>query len=125
MSQKKKVGPGKVATAIGVGVGVVAAAAGAWFLYGTKQGKKERTKIKGWVLKMKGEILEKLEKLSEINDEAYNNAVDAVARGYEAVENVDKEELKKIVDELKGGWKWIANKLQGDNKKKATKKKSK
>src|SRR3989344_8569266 len=67
--------------AVGAGVAVLAAgAAGSYFL----QTAKNRKKLKGWMLKMKGETLEKIEKLKEVNEKAYHKAVDAAAKRYVA-----------------------------------------
>ena len=101
----------KTSTSTKIGVGIVltaaaATAAGAYFLYG-KDGAKNRKAIKGWVLRAKGEVLEKLETLKEVNEEAYNNIIDAVAKRYQAMKNVDTVELAKMVDELKGHWRNI------------------
>ncbi len=58
-NQKNKAEGHKVA--VGVGLGMLAAmSAGAYYLYGTKEGAKKRVKIRGWALKAKGEMLERL-----------------------------------------------------------------
>jgi hypothetical protein len=64
MAQKKENG---VAVAMGLGA-LAALSAGAYFLYGTKEGAKKRVKIKGWMLKAKGEVLEKMEALKDVNE---------------------------------------------------------
>ena len=101
---------------IGIGVGVAAAlaaaAAGAYFLYG-KDGAKNRKKIKSWMLKAKGEVLEKMEKLKEVNEEKYNEIVDAVAKKYLAVKEMDAKELALMVKELKSYWKEIHKAVSG------------
>ena len=51
---------------VGAGVGLAAVAAGAHFLYG-KDGATNRKKVRGWALKAKGEMLEKLEENFPIN----------------------------------------------------------
>lgn len=114
--QQKNTGAG----AIGFTVAAATAAAGALFLYGTKAGKQQRKKINGWMLKAKGEVLEKLESLKEVNEEAYHKVVATVSDKYSKVKNIDPEELAKLVAEVKGHWNNIKKQLSSP--KKATKK---
>src|SRR6185369_12388388 len=94
--------------AVGVGLGVLAAlSAGAYYLYGTKEGAKKRVKIKGWMLKAKGEMLEKLETMKDVNEETYNNLVHSVMKKYEGMKNIDKGEVSEMVSDLKKHWKNI------------------
>jgi flagellar basal body-associated protein FliL len=63
MAQKKVMKKMSTNTKVGIGLGLTAAAvtaAGAYFLYGSKQAPQNRKKVKGWVLKAKGEVLEAL-----------------------------------------------------------------
>lgn len=99
----------------GVGLGLAAASAGAYFLYG-KATPKQKKKIKGWMLRMKGEVLEGLEGLQHTSEEAYTKVVDQVSRKYEAVKNIDKDELVAITKELKGHWKNISRQIAQDAK---------
>ena len=82
------------AVEVALGIGALAAlSAGAYFLYGTKEGAKKRVKIKGWMLKAKGEVLEKLETLKEVNEETYNVVVDTVMKKYSGLKNIDQKEV--------------------------------
>lgn len=97
----------KSTKAISAGVGIAALAAlGAYFLTG-KRGEKNRKIIAGWTLKMKGEVLEKAEKLKELNQEAYEKIVDEVTERYERVGRASAAELRNIKSELKDAWKNI------------------
>jgi len=98
------------------GLTVLAAAAGAYFLYGTDAGKRQKTKIKGWALKAKGEIVEKLENLKEINQDKYEQIVDAVSARYQKLKNVDQGELLAMAKELKSHWKNIQKELTAGQK---------
>ncbi|MDP3996269.1 MAG: hypothetical protein Q8P86_01065 [bacterium] len=91
-------------TGFGLGAAAALAALGAYFLYGTKEGKNKRTKMRGWVLKMKGEVLEEIENLKHLNEESYNAVVDNVSKRYKAAKNVDNKELEKSVKDLKSHW---------------------
>ena len=96
---------------IRAGVGMAAiAAAGAYFLYG-KQGAKKRGIIAGWALKMKGEVLENMEKLKAIDRETYHGLVDQTAMRYGRVKRVSAAELKHVTEELKGAWTHISKQL--------------
>lgn len=121
MAQKKDNNTGAKVVA---GLTMVAAAAGAYFLYGTKEGKKQTKKIKGWTLKAKGEVLEKLENIKEVNQEKYDAVVDAVSSRYQKLKNVDPAELAAVAKELKSHWKKIQSELSAGKQtiKKAVKK---
>ncbi len=93
-------------------VAMVAAAAGAYFLYGSKNAAKNRQKVRSWSLKAKGEILEKLENLKEINEEAYHKIVSEVSDKYQTLKKIDKKDVDKFVKELKGHWKGIAKDIK-------------
>lgn len=97
---------------IGTGIGIAALAAiGAYFLGGDK-GEKNRDLVRGWTLKMKGEVLEKVEDLRELKKEDYYKLVDEVAARYERVERVGAEELKRLTKDLKGAWEHISRELK-------------
>jgi len=102
----------KTGKIIGAGIGLAAvAAAGAYFLYGEK-GAKNREKIAGWTLKMKGEVLEKIEALKSIDREAYHDLVDKVAARYAKVEKVSAAELRHLTVDLKNAWAHISKELK-------------
>lgn len=99
-------------TKVGAAAGIAAAAAaGAYFLYG-KDAEKHRDQVKGWALKAKGEMLEKLEVLKEVNRENYHNVVEQVARRYRNLKTTDNKEVQKLVKEVKGYWNKLAKKVQ-------------
>lgn len=106
MAQKKTNGGGGL-----IGLAALAAvAAGGYFLYG-KDGAKNRKKVKGWMLKAKGEVLEKVEKLKEVSEPEYRKVVDAVAAKYSAVKSIDPVEVQQMAKELHGHWKNIKKSL--------------
>jgi hypothetical protein len=103
--------------AAGIIGGLAAAtAAGIYFLHHNKGAQKKMKNIKGWVIKAKGEILEKVEKLKEVNEDLYNNAVDAVMTRYKKLSTIDGTELAVVTAELKSHWKNIAKELKGGAK---------
>jgi len=98
---------------VGAGMAVFAAGvAGSYFL----QTAKNRKKLKGWMLKMKGEALEKIEQLKEVNEGAYHKAVDAAAKRYVALKHIDQKELASVTKELKGHWKNINRRIEKSRK---------
>ncbi len=111
----------------GVGVAALAAAAaGAIFLYGTDAGKKKRKEIKGWSLRMKADVLDKMENMKDWSEEAYNQIVDTVATKYESMKNIEAGEVATIVADLKKHWRTIKKHVEGAPKKrKAAPKKKK
>jgi hypothetical protein len=110
--------------AVGVGIGMLAAlSAGAYYLYGTKDGAKSRVKIRGWMLKAKGEMLESLEKLKDVNEATYNELVEKVMKKYKGLKNLDQEEVTALVLDLKKHWKNIKGSIDSPKKVKAKAKK--
>ncbi len=98
--------------AIGTGIGIAALAAiGAYFLTG-KRGEKNREAIKGWTLKMKGEVLEKVEKVKKLDKEDYEKIVDDVAERYGKLEKVSAAELKRLTSEMKKAWDHIRKEMK-------------
>ncbi len=95
---------GKVALIGGL---AAAAAVGGYFLYNNKDAQKKIKKVRGWALKAKGEVLERIEKLKEVNEEAYKNVIDAVLSRYQKVSSIDASELIQVSKELKSHWKAI------------------
>jgi hypothetical protein len=126
---QKNTGPGtdsKEKMAVGLGLAALAAAAaGAYFLYGTKEGAKRRKQMRGWMLRMKGEVMDRMEKMENVSEDAYNKIVDTVARGYKGVKEVDPTEVAVLAAELKKHWKNIKKHLNSGPKKKTRAKKQK
>jgi hypothetical protein len=97
---------------IGAGIGLAAiAAAGAYFLYGDKNAR-NREKVRGWALKMKGEVLEKIENMKTIDRDTYLRMVDKVADRYSKLETISAAELRHLTVELKNAWAQIDKNLK-------------
>jgi gas vesicle protein len=98
---------------IGAGIGMAAlAAAGAYFLYG-KRGAQNREKIEGWALQLKGEVLERMEKLKDINQQKYDELVDETASRYGRTKRVSAHELAHLTSEMKNAWSHISKQIKG------------
>lgn len=110
MAQKKtKDGAKDMSTAakVGIGFGLTAAAvtaAGAYFLYGSKKSTQNRKKVKGWVLKAKGEVLEALEKAESITEDEYHALVETASGAYGTVKSATQGEVKDFKKEMSDHW---------------------
>jgi hypothetical protein len=103
-SKNDKNGSSKVA---GIGLGLTAAAvtaAGAYFLYGSKKAVQNRKKVKGWVLKAKGEVLEALEKAEAITEDEYKALVEAATGAYGTMKHATIGEVKDFKKEMQEHW---------------------
>jgi gas vesicle protein len=96
---------------IGAGIALAAIAAAATYFLTGKRGVENREKIAAWTLKMKGEVLEKMKKLKNINKEAYHALVDEVAVRYARAGRVSAAEMGHLKDEVKGAWTHISKQL--------------
>lgn len=106
-----------VGSAIAVGVSVAAATAAAYLLFGP-DAKKNRKIVRGWAVKMKGDIIEKFEKTKDLTESAYHNIIDQVSAKYAKVQGVDTSEIETIAKDARKHWKTIV----GGAKKSAVKK---
>lgn len=99
---------------IGAGLGLAAlAAAGTYFLYG-KRGVNNRKMINGWVLQLKGQVLEKLEKVKkveEVNKAAYDALIEETVSRFGRVKKISTADLKLITADLKNAWSHIEKQL--------------
>ena len=116
MAKKQGMNNGLVAGGIGLAAASVAAVAGGYLLYGVKDAAKNRKKVRGWALKAKGEILEKIENMQEVTEDKYQNVVDAVNKKYSSLKNVDPMELTALISDAKKHWKTIHGAIAGSKK---------
>ena len=102
-----------------IGMSLASLAAGAYFFFGPK-GKKHQKHAKAWVIKMKGDIVEKLESTKEVTEPLYNTIIDTVAAKYKKNIKNSEEDIIEIVDDLKKQWKNLnkATKTKTSTKKK-------
>lgn len=118
MTKKQSQGKNiEVATVVGMGIGALSVAA--YVLFGP-EGKKNRKKITGWSIKMKGEVIEKLEAAKEITEPVYHDIVEKVSQKYAKLKNVDEAELALVVADIRKQWKHMMR--DAKPKKKVTKK---
>ena len=113
MAAKKKDGSNLGAAILGVGLATLA---GAYFLYG-KDGGKNKKKIKSWMLKAKGDVLSKLEKMKDVSEDKYQGVVADVMTKYEKMKDVDTNEAQMLARDLQSHWKNIKKELEAGAKK--------
>ncbi len=101
-----KSGSGAVKMVV-LGAGVAALASGAYFFLGPK-GKKNQKHAKAWAIKMKGDVVEKLEAAREISEPVYHKIIDSVAAKYEKGKKISREEVDELAKDLKKHWKTIS-----------------
>ncbi|VAW19401.1 hypothetical protein MNBD_BACTEROID04-1013 [hydrothermal vent metagenome] len=122
---KRKTTKKKSSNGLGLVALAAATAAGVYFLYGSKNATKNRKNVKGWTLKAKGEVLEKMEKMKSIDEANYKRIVDTVAKKYKKLKTVNTKEAEALASELKKQWKEISKEAGKKPAKKAVKKKKK
>jgi len=86
-----------------IGAGLAGVAAMAYYFFGP-EGKKNQQQAKVWALKMKAEVIEKLERVQEMSEPTYRSIIDRVAMKYQQKTGSSPEEVKKLAKDLKGHW---------------------
>ena len=107
---KKKSKHGVLKLGLGLSTAAVATVASAYFIY-KKSSPKTKAKMRGWALKMRGEVLEQLEELKEVNEKIYNVVIDEVSKRYIQAQHIDLKDIEEVAGELKSHWKGIARDL--------------
>jgi hypothetical protein len=98
-----------------IGVSLASLAAGAYFFFGPK-GKKHQKHAKAWVIKMKGDIVEKLESVKEVTEPIYNSIIDTVAENYKKKIKNSQDDIAEIVNDLKKQWKNLNKSVKSKSK---------
>jgi len=101
-----------IAIAAGVTGLFASALLGAHFLFNTEKGKKSLKHVKSWAFKMKGELLEKIEKVKDIDESTYNKIVDDLTEKYQKIKGMTVEEVTELTKELKSNWKKIKDEVK-------------
>lgn len=93
-----------------LGASLAALAAGYFFL-GPK-GKKHQRHARAWAIKMKGDVVEKLERARDVSEPAYHEIVDSVAAEYKKGKKAGYGEIVALARDLKKHWKTISRGAQ-------------
>ena len=90
-----------------IGASLASLAATAYFFLGPK-GKKNQEHAKSWAIKMKGDVIEKLEQAREISESVYQEIIDSVAAKYEKELKSSPKEIRALAQDLKRHWQDIS-----------------
>ncbi len=109
MSRKKKATSKGISSEKKIGIGLVltaaaASAVGSYFLYGSKDADKNRKKVKSWMLKAKGEVLEQLEKTKHLTYDEYVQIIGQVGSAYAGLQDTSKKDIQDFTKEMKSYW---------------------
>ncbi len=105
---KKTTNKGSDAVTIAIiGTTVAGLAAAAYFFLGPK-GKKNQKHAKAWAIKMKGDVVEKLETAREVSEPIYQGIIDSVVAKYVKGKKASREEIEELAKDLKKHWKTLA-----------------
>ncbi len=107
MATKKGSTGATVGMSLGVAAAAATAAAGAYWLYGTKDAARNRKQVQSWMLKARADVLDGIEKLSEVDKQSYLALVDEVLKRYNGATGATGAEMARIGRELKDAWKMI------------------
>ena len=108
MRKTTKKGASKGAQTAAVTAGVAGLAAAAYFFLGPN-GKKNQKAVKSWAIKMKGDVVEKLENAREVGEPIYHQIIDTVAAKYEKGKATAPAEVQALAQDLKKHWKTISS----------------
>jgi hypothetical protein len=89
-----------------IGASLAGLAAGYFFL-GPK-GKKHQKQTKAWAIKMKGDVVEKLETARRVSEPVYQEIIDSVAAEYKKGRRASQEEVSALARDLKKHWKIVS-----------------
>ena len=91
---------------LALGASVAALGAATYYFFGP-EGKKHQKNFQGWMIKMKADIIEKIEDAGEVTEPIYDKIVDEVAMAYSKTGKISKEDIMPYADILKRQWKHI------------------
>lgn len=90
-----------------LGVSLASLAATAYFFFGPK-GKAHQRHAKAWAIKMKADVIAKLESAKKITEPLYHQIIDAVAKEYTREKKAGQSEVKALAQDLRKHWKTIS-----------------
>src|SRR5574344_1193766 len=108
MKKEIKKGKSGASGAVALGASLAGLAASAYFLF-TEDGKKAQKQAKAWAIKMKGDVIEKLENAREVSEPIYHQIIDTVAAKHEKIKKNGPKEVKELAKDLKKHWGFISD----------------
>jgi hypothetical protein len=112
MENETKKGGSKAVNLVILGASLAGLAASAFFFFGPK-GVKNQKHAKAWAIKMKGDVVEKLEMADEVSEAAYQEIIDSVAAEYKKGMKAGDEEINALAQDMKKHWKTISRSARG------------
>ncbi|MBY0472925.1 hypothetical protein K2Q00_01395 [Patescibacteria group bacterium] len=100
----KKQNNSGVALGVGVAAAAAVAAAGAYWFYGSDHASQHRKQVKSWMLKARAEVMEAVEKVSDIDKKKYIAIVQQVVARYSKTAGATVGELAHMKKDLMGTW---------------------
>lgn len=91
-----------------LGASIAGIAATSYFFFGPK-GKTHQRHAKAWAIKMKADVIEKLENARKISQPVYHEIIDSVATEYTKGKKASQEEVNALAKDLKKHWKTISS----------------
>lgn len=93
---------------VALGASLAGLAASAYFLL-SEEGKKNQRQAKAWAIKMKGDVIEKLENAREVSEPVYHKIIDTVAAKHEKIKKNGPKEVKELAKDLKKHWSFLSD----------------
>lgn len=93
----------------------LAGLAAAYFFLGPKN-KKNLKNTKSWAIKMRGDVIEKLEKARDISETVYGKIIDSIATKYEKSLKSNSQEIRELAQDLKKHWRVISKSVETKRK---------
>ena len=90
-----------------IGATLAGLAATSYFFFGPNA-KRNQKHAKAWAIKMKADVIEKLEVAKSVSEPLYHEIIDAVAKRYLKNNKVDPKEVMALASDLKDHWKTIS-----------------
>lgn len=91
-----------------LGATLAGLAAASYFFLGPK-GKKHQKHAKAWAIKMKADIIGKLEMVHDVSGPVYHEIIDSVATEYKKNKKASREEIDALAQDLKKHWRTISH----------------
>ncbi len=93
-----------VTLGVGVATAAAVAAAGAYWFYGSDHASQHRKQVKSWMLKARAEVMEAVEKVSDIDKKKYLGLVQQVVARYSKTAGATVGELAHMKKDLMSTW---------------------
>ena len=108
MKNETKEGGLNAVNLVVLGATLAGLAATAFFFFGPK-GEKNQKHAKAWAIKMKGDVVEKLEAADGVTEAVYREIIDSVAADYKKAMKAGDEEIGALAQDMKEHWKAIVS----------------